>query len=764
MYRTKNNSWIIVFKLIGYFLLFYVCCRAKIVGRVAPAFYGVFLSLLFLGESPFYLISSFLCASGVSDATTSGIVFSLVCALSAFGIFSFYKKTARDFALWKRCIYTFVIGLVYVALNAHDMQTIYLSSASILLNTLIMLCISNFVSILLVRKFNFNLNVDEAVCGAVGLVVLFCGLASFNLPFDLVKLFALSFILFAFAVMPSSFGVVGAILCGLGPFLYNGSLQYITLLSVVSLFVFIFKNQNKLYAILSVVTADLALNLFLGLFGEITIFTFMPTAIACGAYYMVPGAILGKLKSTFYIDDSSKSLKNILNQNKAQTSKKLLYTAEVFYEMDKSFRKLVKGSMDPKSAKMMLCNEVIRENCETCHLRNRCLKSFGGEHRRVFDNLINVGFEKGKITLVDLPQFLTTKCTKLSKVVGSINSLLSEYSNYAKMTSELDSSKLLVAEQLKGISSVLSKLSCETKENVNMDHKLEKQIKENLIYQNIVPSEVVCFEKDTETSIISMIVRSIDFDNEKISKVLSSVCHHKMVLDDITETQEGNLAYLSYKTAPTYELAVGVATETKGGSEESGDSHALVKLGSEKFMLALCDGMGSGKVAGQKSETSLNIIENFYKAGYDDETILSSVNKLLNLNSENVFSALDLSVVDLKNGEIDFVKQGATVGFVKHGEEVHKIESSSLPLGILDDIKPKITKSVLSPDDTVFMMSDGVVDALGEDKISEYISIMSPRSPQEFADNILQKAKTSQNGYPADDMTVIACKIFYNAS
>ena len=62
------------------------------------------------------------------------------------------------------------------------------------------------------------------------------------------------------------------------------------------------------------------------------------------------------------------------------------------------------------------------------------------------------------------------------------------------------------------------------------------------------------------------------------------------------------------------------------------------------------------------------------------------------------------------------------------------------------------------------MMSDGVVDALGEDKISEYISIMSPRSPQEFADNILQKAKTSQNGYPADDMTVIACKIFYNAS
>ena len=764
MERVKDSSWFIVGKTLGYFALFYLCYRAQVLGRISPAFYGMFLSLLFLGENPFYLSISFLSATALFNASTSSLVFAIICAFCGGIIAYIYKKTSRTFSVWKKVIYTLLIGVPYVILSFTSLQSLYVSIANVLLNALFMLCFSNFFKILLVRKFNLNLNIDEIVCGCIALAVIFCGLESFNVQFDLVKLFGYAIILFSFATLPSSFGVVGGVICGLGAFLYGGGLEYVTLFAVASLFNYVFKNQGRIYAVLSLLVADIFLNLFMNLFGAVTIFTFVPTIIDCVIFLSIPERVFKKMQNVMFVDNGNRTLKNILNQNKAQTSKKLLYTAEVFYEMDKNFRKLVRGNLDPKSAKLMLCNELIRENCETCHLKNRCLKSFNSEHKKVFEGLINTGFEKGKITLVDLPPYLTSRCTRLGQLVSSINSLLGDYRNYAKMTSDLDSSKLLVAEQLKGISHVLSQLSQQTQENVSMDYKIEKQIKETLTYQDIIPSEVVCFEKDAQTTIVSLIVRTIDFDNEKITKVLNKICKHKMELEEIIPTQDNNLTYLSYKTAPIYDIAVGIASENKGGSEQSGDAHALVKLGEEKFMLALCDGMGSGKRASEKSETSLNIIENFYKAGYDDETILSSVNKLLNLNSEGVFSALDLSVVNLNNGEVDFIKQGATVGFVKSKDDVHIIESNSLPLGVLDEVTPKITKTVLSPEDTVVMVSDGVVDALGEDQISEYISLMTPSSPQEFADSILSKAKAKQNGYPEDDMTVIACKIFYKAS
>ena len=764
MENTKNLSWVLLFKILGYFVLFYLCYNAKIMGTILPAFYGLFLSLLFLGENPFYLSLSFVCSSVLFDSSTQGIIFALICSVFGSFIALFYKKTSKNFAVWKKCIYTFVIGLCYVLLQYNSLSQIYISSSNVILNTLFMLCCSNFFNIVIVRKFNFNLNVDEIVCGAIILSVLFCGLANFNLPIDLVKLCGFSLILFCFSTFPGSFGVVTACVCGLGAFVSNGNPSYITLFSMVSLFNYIFKSQNRIYAILSTIIVDIMLCAVLELFGEVGVFTFLPTIVVCFAYYFVPATIFSKLKNMFFVDSENSSLKNILNQNKLQTSKKLLYTAEVFYEMDKSFRKLVKGNLEPSTAKTMLCNELIRENCETCHLKNRCLKSFNSEHKKVFESLINVGFEKGKITLVDLPQYLTSRCTRLGQLVNSFNSLLGDYRNYSRMTSDLDSSKLLVAEQLKGISHVLSTLSSQAQETVAVDKKLEKQIKENLIYHDIVPTEVVCFEKDAQTSVVSLMLRSIDFDNEKILKVLNKICRHKMVLDEITPANDGALTYLSYKTAPIYDIAVGIASEAKGGSEINGDNHSLVKLNEEKVMLALCDGMGSGEKAHEKSETSLNIIENFYKAGFDDETIISSVNKLLNINSENVFSALDLSVVNLKSGEIDFIKQGATVGFVKSGNEVHKIESSSLPLGVLQNVSPKITKTVLSPEDTVVMMSDGVVDAIGEDKLQEYISCLSQKNPQEVAENILCHAKSIQKNYAQDDMTVIACKIFYNAS
>ena len=759
----KRNSALGFLKYFLYFVLFYIFFKAKIMGVYSPSFFGFFLSLIFFGENIYYLSLSYMASLVLHDASVFSIIFGLICCLTG-GLISFlYKKNNKKASLGLLSLYTLIIGAIYLYFQFESIETVYISIVDILLNVILMLCCSNFFKVLSSRKFNLNLNVDEIVCGGVLLAIFFCGLQNINIfAFDIVKLIGFMIVLFGGYMLPNGFNVVLGVVGGLGAFLCGGALEYITLFSVVAVGNYIFKSLNRIYSVIALLAIDICLNLFLKLFGVVNIWTFMPTIIVSVVYLVIPSKILKKASANMFLYREDNTLKNILNQNKLQTSKRLLYTAEVFYEMDKSFRKLVKGHLDERSAKSMLCSEIIRENCENCPNKIKCLRGFNSELKKIFENLINAGFEKGKITLIDLPQYLTMRCVKLNQVVNSLNSLLQDYKNYAKINSDLDSSKLLIAEQLKGVSHILTELSKEANETVNLDHKFQKQIRESLIYNDIVPSEVVCFEKDEKTNVVSMILRTIDFDNDKIIKVLNSFCPNKMVLDEILPSVDSNLTYVSYKTAPTYDMAIGVAQMTKGGNDNSGDTHSMVKLSSGKYMMAICDGMGSGEKASKKSETSINLIENFYKAGYDDETILSCVNKLLNLTSENVFSALDVSVIDLKNGEVDFIKQGATVGYIKNGEEVSKIESNSLPLGILDEISPRVTKTVLTPDDFVVMMSDGIVDALGEENLEEYLKYMPSKSPQEVADCILNKAKLTQKNYPSDDMTVLVGKLYYN--
>ena len=171
--------------------------------------------------------------------------------------------------------------------------------------------------------------------------------------------------------------------------------------------------------------------------------------------------------------------------------------------------------------------------------------------------------------------------------------------------------------------------------------------------------------------------------------------------------------------------------------------------------------MGSGEKAENISELSLCLIENFYKAGFDNEIILSTVNKLLNLHKEEIFSALDIGVLDLKNGIIDFIKMASPVSFIINENEVKKVESSSLPMGIVSDIKPVVKKVVISGNDFVVIATDGVSDSFENDEIfKEEIVSIKTKNPQELADQLLEKALSKNKGYAVDDMTILVVKIF----
>jgi stage II sporulation protein E len=197
------------------------------------------------------------------------------------------------------------------------------------------------------------------------------------------------------------------------------------------------------------------------------------------------------------------------------------------------------------------------------------------------------------------------------------------------------------------------------------------------------------------------------------------------------------------------------------GKKVCGDSQSLIKLEDGKYMVSICDGMGSGEKAHRVSRLTLSLIENFYRAGFENDIILSSVNKLLSLSNEETFSAVDVCVLDLNSAICDFIKLGATYGFVKRNSETVVIESSGLPIGVLDEMRPHITKSLVQANDIIILISDGISDAFeGKEELVSYINNIENINPQTIADDILNQAYKLNGNIAKDDMSVLVVRVY----
>lgn len=239
-----------------------------------------------------------------------------------------------------------------------------------------------------------------------------------------------------------------------------------------------------------------------------------------------------------------------------------------------------------------------------------------------------------------------------------------------------------------------------------------------------------------------------------VSKVISSIA------EGITEEEKK-----IEKDKPEYKLIVGCSTATKHKSEISGDTNIRTKLNDGKYMLAISDGMGSGQVAKKSSTTVIKMLEKLLKTGFDNEISIGLINSAVNLNSnEETYATIDISIIDLNKGNIEFVKNGACPTFVKSGNKVEVIKAVSFPAGILDKIDMVVYDKDLKENDIIIMCSDGIIESNTEYKnkeiwLKELLENISTNDVQKISDIILQESIDNGYGMAKDDMTVIVSKI-----
>ncbi len=223
---------------------------------------------------------------------------------------------------------------------------------------------------------------------------------------------------------------------------------------------------------------------------------------------------------------------------------------------------------------------------------------------------------------------------------------------------------------------------------------------------------------------------------------------------------------LLFVEKPRLRVVVGRAGTPIAGEDISGDSTLSERLDAGRHLVAISDGMGSGRAARGESRAALELLCQALRAGYGRGDALRTVNGLLvACRGDEMFATMDLCVIDLDSGEAALEKLGACPSFLLRAGKCKRIGGDALPMGILDAVRPRALAARLQPGDILLMVSDGVMDAFGGEEggflraLGGLSSAEKMPAPQRFADTLLRRAFERSGGTALDDMTVVAARV-----
>lgn len=757
-----KNKLIFLFQFVVFVALFFVLSCSSIQGLFYPFAFAMLFALAWSGQKVWLLVPAYIVGLIISNHSFEGIIciVSTVTMLALpYYIHVLSKKPMKKWELFLFCVLGQTAHIVFGAIGGVSPVILVLH----LLVGLIYLyfCLSIFEP-LIMRGFAYKLTLIEKISASIILLSIAGGLSELNLyGFSFLKFFVALLLLTISHTSTISQSMIFASLMGIGSLLSTQNPILIAPFIIWALAISIFRKLNRVFSSLALIISETIVTFFFEIYYSFSIVGFLPVVISSIIFLCIPQKYLSKLSTLLSPSPERLAVKNLLNRNREVLQRRLANLGEVFFDMNIVFRRLIKKEASEEEAKEMLYEELKKSICSGCPEQKHCHRTFSEDTHKIFIQLVSIALERGKITLLDLPSYLSSRCGKANFLISETNTITKQYKSYRQLVGNIDTSKLLISDQLEGVSGLMKTLSKEVDTMICIEPEKEEKLKEELSSNNIICTDAIIYEKDAHTTMATVVVREEDVNKLKLQKVASKICSHPMAIYNVYPTERAGLVSVNLKTAPRFDCIFGLSQRAKSGSDCSGDRHSIERLDGDKFIFAICDGMGTGERAGEKAETAVGLIENFYKAGFDSELILSSVNKLLNLERDDIFSSIDICTVDLKSGIADFIKMGSATSYIRGQDGCQIIECSALPVGVLDSARAVTKKVVLKDRDFIVICSDGVNDAFGsDDEFKDFLLTIKTQNPQEQADLIMQKAVSINNGYAVDDMTVIVVKIF----
>ncbi len=602
------------------------------------------------------------------------------------------------------------------------------------------------------RVYRCRLREDELVCCAV--VYTAAGTGLYNLAgYFVYTAFAAALIVFCVRLARSPAALIAALVAALPPAVVNLDPMPLTVYLGGTMIALLFCNAGRVFPSVVTLAAATVYLYFTGGFNcsvGLIVFRAIILLVLMTLPAIPSPSFLAKVKNSLLVKEVLPD--TAVGRSRRRTGEKLYRISEVFREIECAFNALDED-VNEGGARARMLADLRDKCCKNCAKARKCANTnvYAG-----FRKLIDTGCVKGKVNLIDLPSEVTLNCAKPADLLAILNSVIAEYRRYMTEAENAKSGRILLADQARGIAEVMKACAVELSKSYSEYSALEEQIKVKLSANGVSCPELYVCGDDTEISAVICGNANV----KAVSDVISACANRKYVLKDRLN-YDGEKSCLVFGAPPALDAAFGVAFAVKNGEKVSGDTHSVIRINEHSFLMALSDGMGSGEYAKKVSATAISLIEAFYRAEMPEGTVLKTINKLLSFNRDERFTCIDIAAVNLNTGIADFVKIGSPAGVIVREGEIKVLESQSLPLGILDNLRPNVCSEQLKNGDIVVFMSDGITSAFPSySDLYEFLQGLNPLNPQNLADKILAGALARCGQTVADDMTVLCTRLF----
>lgn len=330
-------------------------------------------------------------------------------------------------------------------------------------------------------------------------------------------------------------------------------------------------------------------------------------------------------------------------------------------------------------------------------------------------------------------------------------------------------SRYVIAEQYQCMAKMLKQIRGSICKTSDVTREVEAVISRLLKSSRLVLERCVVVEHPSHRKEALLHLHTLDdlcIPAGEIAELMQEATGLKwMVAADSRTIVTRHSSLIRLEESSVFFVSHGMARAIKNGERVSGDNFSFQALPQGQWMLALCDGLGSGMQANLESRQAVELLERLLEAGFLPDTALRMVHNTLMLQERELHPlTMDLSVIDLHTGMADFYKTGAVASFVRHADGAQLLQSEALPMGYLPGFQPAHYVCRLRDGDYIVMMTDGMLEALGgvdkEEKWLNFLDRLRAANPKDLANKLLIYAMAAVDGEAKDDMTVLVTGIW----
>ncbi|OEG00305.1 stage II sporulation protein E [Vulcanibacillus modesticaldus] len=751
--------------------------RAMILNELSPFAIPFFAVMYQLKRSKLFFISlailfgSNLAAYNYTDRVLFGMIIFLV-------IEKWLEKKRKIDLTYSPFIVAIAIFIPQIALFSNNQANQFypwiMTGIESLLGFILTLIFVQAMPILIYKRENVTLNQEEIIALTIVLASVMSGTVGWTLNGYLIENMISRYFILIFALAGgSTIGATIGVVTGLILSLSNSNAIYqISLLAFAGLLAGLLKQANKIGVTIGFLLGTAILSVYIGNQDQI-LQSLSESIIAIIFFLLTPNNFLkgiakfvpGTNEYHHYYQDYITGIRNI-------TSKKIEQFANMFSQLANSFQDIsISPRLEQNEQVNHFINHVTKSNCDVCWKRKKCWDEEFFKTYNLITELMTTIESKEKFSKKDIPDSWSDKCVKSDQIAFQLLDIYESYSEHLYWKTQLEESRLLVAHQLFGVSQVMKDLATEINKGDKELKEQEQQIKDSLEMLGLSIRQVNVINLDegnVEIEVIQPTCNGTEECTKVVAPLLSEVVGENIIVSKKECYGNDGSCKMCLKSAKNYDVGIGYASAAKDGKWLSGDSFSTIEIGNGKYAIALSDGMGNGERAQKESKTTLELLRQLLRSGFDETFSIKTINSVLLLRSqEDIFSTLDLAIIDLFDGYTKFLKVGSTPSFIKRQDEIFMISASNLPVGIIQDIDIDSKEFSLKPGDLLVMLTDGIYDSPKQVVNKELwmkrmIQEIETNDPQEFADLILEKVVRDKKGVINDDMTVIVAKIEEN--